>query len=567
MTSNAIDKTTGCADVPSVKSMTIISALDRLQQEAHMSKLSDEFFGKCSGELSFLAERLELTPIQAVVIAIMCEAGEGMTWRHLAKYIGVSRLSLMDYTQEIEALVSRRWLLSCGVRDNKGLSDGFRLPYGIIRAFRHDETFVPENIEGLTTEMFVNRLVRYMESEGSDNSISISENHRFMLQLCELNLQLPFCQILQDLTLNSSKIALIVLLRDYVKFPYSGGNPGVSLNEFEAWMDEGWELDSLCREMKSGHHELFRMGLINFSFASGLVDKTHVKFTEDAISRLLGDYTPPVEESENRCRNILESSKVRAKELMYNPSEEKAVERLRSLLDVGKLDDVADRLKECGMRTGISCLFYGSPGTGKTETVLQLARLTGRAVMQVDIAGMRDKYVGESEKNIKNVFNSYRQLCKASEVKPILLFNEADALIHSRFEKPSSSVERMDNAMQNIILRELEDLDGIMIATTNLTGVLDKAFERRFLFKIEFKKPEAAVRARIWSAMVPHLSESDCRKLAHSTELSGGEIENVARKCKIDYILSGYQPDINRILEFIREERLGNSAGAYVGFR
>ena len=87
---------------------------------------------------------------------------------------------------------------------------------------------------------------------------------------------------------------------------------------------------------------------------------------------------------------------------------------------------------------------------------------------------MRNKYVGESEKNIKAVFQRYREICKQSEVMPILFFNEADALINKRTENIEHSVDKMDNAMQNIILQEIENLDGILIATTNLTSNLDE---------------------------------------------------------------------------------------------
>ena len=94
--------------------------------------------------------------------------------------------------------------------------------------------------------------------------------------------------------------------------------------------------------------------------------------------------------------------------------------------------------------------------------------------MQVDIAGMRDKYVGETEKNIKAVFARYRDICRNSEVQPILFFNEADAIFNKRSENIQHSVDKMENAMQNIILQEMEDLDGILIATTNLTSNLDR---------------------------------------------------------------------------------------------
>ena len=190
--------------------------------------------------------------------------------------------------------------------------------------------------------------------------------------------------------------------------------------------------------------------------------------------------------------------------MFYNPFEEDQIAQLTSLLSPENLSGIQHRLEEEGMRKGVACLFYGAPGTGKTETVLQIARRTGRNIMQIDIAGLRDKYVGESEKNIKSIFTRYKRLCKNSDILPILFFNEADGILTKRTSLTSSnpSIEKMENAIQNIILQEMENLEGILIATTNLTCNLDTAFERRFLFKIEFKKPETEVKAKIWKSML-----------------------------------------------------------------
>ena len=192
---------------------------------------------------------------------------------------------------------------------------------------------------------------------------------------------------------------------------------------------------------------------------------------------------------QDNSRFLKNHDSIKEKSLFFNTSEQEQIERLTCLLSTENLPSVQERLEEQGMRKGFACLFYGAPGTGKTETVLQLARQTGRDLMQVDIAGLRDKWVGESEKNIKEVFARYRRLCQNSEVMPILFFNEADAIINKRTENIEHSVDKMDNAMQNIILQEIENLDGILIATTNLTSNLDRAFERRFLYKVEFHKP------------------------------------------------------------------------------
>ena len=88
-------------------------------------------------------------------------------------------------------------------------------------------------------------------------------------------------------------------------------------------------------------------------------------------------------------------------------------------------------MKESGYRSGFACLFYGDPGTGKTETVYQLARQTGRSILAVHVPEIKSKWVGDSEKNIKAVFDRYRLLVERSEIAPILLFNEADASLGS----------------------------------------------------------------------------------------------------------------------------------------
>ena len=213
------------------------------------------------------------------------------------------------------------------------------------------------------------------------------------------------------------------------------------------------------------------------------------------------------------------------------------------------------------MRTGFACLLYGGPGTGKTETVYQLARRTGRAIMPVNISEIRDKFVGETEKRIKQVFDKYRAYVKESNKKntlcPILFFNEADAIISKRSENVERSVEK--NAMQNIILQEMENLDGILIATTNLISNLDSAFERRFIYKIELSKPSEEVKSLIWQSMMPELCEYDADELAKSYDFSGGQIENVVRKQTINWVLYGKNATLEDLRTICNEENISNN--------
>jgi AAA+ superfamily predicted ATPase len=144
---------------------------------------------------------------------------------------------------------------------------------------------------------------------------------------------------------------------------------------------------------------------------------------------------------------------------------------------------------------------------------------------------------------------------------------EADAVISKRSENVERSVDKMENSIQNIILQEMENLEGILIATTNLTKNLDSAFERRFLYKIEFAKPSLEAKQAIWQAMLPSLSDADAAVLATKYDFSGGQIENVVRKESVEEILTGNIADINRLMEFCNEERLdGGHSNRRIGF-
>ena len=249
------------------------------------------------------------------------------------------------------------------------------------------------------------------------------------------------------------------------------------------------------------------------------------------------------------------------KKLFYNPAETEHIERLKSLLSQEKFEEVQNRMRAVGMRPGFVCLFYGGPGTGKTETVIQLARTTGREIVQVNVANLRNMYVGESEKNTQQVFDDYKKKLEKSDVTPILLFNEADGIFGNRYTGINDAVNQMENTIQNIILQNMETFEGILIATTNLTDNFDKAFERRFLFKIFFEKPKADVRKQIWMSVLPELSSDDATILATRYDFTGSMIENVARRQTIDEILYSRPMTLDTMKRLCDEELIKKPLG------
>jgi SpoVK/Ycf46/Vps4 family AAA+-type ATPase len=266
-------------------------------------------------------------------------------------------------------------------------------------------------------------------------------------------------------------------------------------------------------------------------------------------------------------QDVVEHTSITPKQLYYNEREQRAIDQLSALLQPSRFVEVRSELESQGFRKGFACLFHGAPGTGKTETVMQLARATGRNLMQVNISEIKSKWVGESEKNIKAIFTRYRRLVEASDVAPILLFNEADAIIGKRLENVQRSVDKMENSIQNIILEEMEKLDGILIATTNLTCNMDTAFERRFLYKIEFEKPSVEAKSAIWQSMISGLSADDATQLAVKYDFSGGQIENIARKSVVDKILTGEDLSLDTLCTHCDSELMdGNKNRRQIGF-
>jgi hypothetical protein len=172
---------------------TIITAMNRVLELAEDSQLSDEFWEKCERPLEFLRRELGLTNMQIIVLAIMIEMGEAVSWRRIGNYLNCSRLSIMVYSEEIEELVAKRWLVRRGVREPGGSFQGFGLVYGVVTALRHNKTFIPEKIDGLTEQQFVDRLENYVDKNMNCHDADFKDIEEWMLLLVKANPHLPLC--------------------------------------------------------------------------------------------------------------------------------------------------------------------------------------------------------------------------------------------------------------------------------------------------------------------------------------------------------------------------------------
>ncbi|MGL4981325.1 MAG: ATP-binding protein [Treponemataceae bacterium] len=318
-------------------------------------------------------------------------------------------------------------------------------------------------------------------------------------------------------------------------------------------------------------HTLLQQDLIQFE-KKGSVQNTTFTLTDKGWDVFLGEHANLFKKKFDDSK-LLKPDDIKEKSLFYSKKNEKEINHLQAVFEEKQFSLLQKRLAKESLPSGVAVLFYGSPGTGKTESVYQIAKKTGRAIFHVDISKTKTCWYGESEKLIKNIFSSYKTMCKIAsqstiEKMPILLFNEADAIFSKRSENPSRSTDKTDNAIQNIILEEMENLQGILIATTNLATNFDAAFERRFLFKIKFESPSTEAKKLIWKNKIQWISEDLSHKLASEYLFSGGEIDNIARKISLHHIVTGKKPCKDEIIEFCQSEKIlaANSESKTVGF-
>ena len=546
------------------KNLDLLSAVEHIVDKAKNSQLSSEFYRKADRYIRYMSAKLDLTKEQCVMMALFIDNSDdsSITLGDFGQYVGCRTTRLIRYMNDIDVLEKREMVRCC--RDRRGIS--YRVPMEVIESFQHDEKYVPADCSGLTCHQLFGMIEEIFDMRHAEE-LSYYGMCEKISDLFDSNKQLLFVQKLDNYKLSGDDKMLLILFSHLF---VNNNDDNIGYHDLEVIY--GREERRLWKRIKGylyeGSHYLLNAKMIEYNNDNGFVNRESFKMTQQAKRDLFSELNLSTMSENKKKGDVLQAGDIVEKKLFYDIPIQSQITELGKLLDDSQYQVIRSRLKESGFRCGFTCLFYGEPGTGKTETVLQLARTTGRDIMQVNISEIKSMWVGESEKNIKQIFDSYREKVEEFKITPILLFNEADAIIGKRQEGAERAVDKMENTIQNIILQEMETLDGILIATTNLAQNMDKAFERRFLYKVHFTKPTLEARASIWHEMIPVLSEDESRSLASKYDFSGGQIENVARKYAINNILYGDAQDPLDSLSDLCENELieGDDNRRRVGF-
>jgi len=256
----------------------------------------------------------------------------------------------------------------------------------------------------------------------------------------------------------------------------------------------------------------------------------------------------------SRYANVLKAKDIEEKKLFFSSETLEEIEHLRRIISIEGFERACRILKRQKRNPAVQSLLWGPPGTGKTEIVKQIAKESGRDIIFFDVSKVTASAWGATEKYYRALFRAYNYMAEISDVVPILLLNEADTILSRRLNVMDRAIDKSENAVSNILLQEFEDMSGILLATTNLIGNIDGAFDRRFLFKTQFWKPDTNARYNIWLSAIPDLNESEALKLADDFEMSGAQINNVATKRNLAEIYYDGDRGLSYIEDLCRKE-------------
>ena len=542
---------------------------------------------KVKKDSKYLAEQFGITEKQAVLFAIVLEMSKGdeFSKSDLARALKTNFVNLLSYEEDLKALEKGYLIRRC--RWGK-----IQVGEEVQKCLERNQAYHKPTYENLSTYAILSRIGRIIRELDTPVDSELKDPMMALLTIDDMILANPKTSIAKaadkyEILRQGDKLFDFYDRDDDDKwecYDYMESMcPSERLlfygmcyrylnynDDFLGWFDFRYlfgekTMEYLQETYKDEDLSLQTHKIMVYANRDGLLVKDHFKIEDSVKEEIWADCGGLPEQAP--MAGTLKNEELKEKRLFYDDELGREVGTLSNLLSEERYGAIKTALEEKGMRSGFTCLFYGEPGTGKTETVYQLARETRRDILMADVSKLKSMWVGESEKNLKSLFSKYRKMVRDSKVTPILLFNEADAIFGVRKSGAEDAVDKMENSLQNIILQEMEDLKGILIATTNLSENFDKAFERRFLYKIKFGKPSTKVKTQIWKSMMPELTDVDAQYISGKFELSGGQIENIVRKKTIQSIISGTEPTIEEILRFCCEEERGaRSENRRIGF-
>lgn len=540
-----ISKNTHEAKVTSLKKVTVRRYAEPIQHKFHCSTDEAIFF--------------------AIIFSLYFDRGFTVDVKDIANHLDCDAVELLSYEFHLSSLLKKKLIALDNDRKIKG-DFSYRFKKQVMQAVLTDKE--PEKQHTVTDNISLLSCLAEIIEQYTEKEMDFQELEEQVQDILQENDHIYFAKKLSELQVDfTMKVFLL-----YVIIKCYKGELSVHVTSALEELFWGSKLyfDTVKTVIIRKHTMLFKNNLLKTTYATWKND-VEVELTQEGAKFLFKEDACLIlvdpETSDYIEKHVIQSSKIALKDLYYNPEDLPTIDFIHHILKPDNYDCIKNRLQENNMQQGISILLHGKPGTGKTETVFQLAKATNRNIYRVDISEMKSMWYGESQKKIKKLFEDYYEYAEKQPITPILLFNEADGVINKRKDSNSSSVGQTENEIQNILLQEMEEFKGILIATTNLVDNIDSAFDRRFLFKLELTVPTPSTRYEIYKSLLPKLSDNDLWILAEDFAFSGGVIQNIVRKATMHHVLYGEYPDLQWYIHTCRNEQFNSqTARKKIGF-
>lgn len=547
---------------------TILDAIERVHDISKDSKLELKRFEKVSHELELIANYFQINTIQSIIVSnfISLSCFEDIAIQKIMKFLGFEKITFLRYNMELEQLVNREIIQRSS--DRRFNSTDYKIKshfmYFIVNNLPIPTEFIEQKPKEKTFYEFLHDMDK-LRQQKCDDEIDYGF-FRFNLDfLIENNLNYKLVRFAHEQLTTIDLFVFFDVIFDGISRGQNNFQSGLE-STVSDFVNKKRESFIYINNFLEGKTKLNQLDLIEKD-ADSFGNRHHIQLTSKALTMLEEMEGIKLSRVQVKNENVLQPNKLKKINLLYNPEEHKQLEVLSKSLQQNAFKTLQKKLNAYNMPVGLTTLLYGVPGTGKTETVYQLAKKHNRTIFKVDISETKSMWFGESQKLIKDVFTTYNKIKKTEKNCPILLLNEADAIIGKRKAAGSSSVADTENAIQNILLEELENFEGILFATTNLVENLDNAFERRFLYKIRFEAPSTSNAAKIWKMKLPVLKTNEAEQLAQKYSFSGGEIQNIARKCIVEELVKNSKVDFSTIQFFCDNEKWSASKhGGKIGY-
>ncbi len=556
----------------SAKSKELLNAIQGVSKTFYGKEITQELLSYSIEIVKPIADFFELSTFDAVVFSFYIERGlrnRSVDSDNLIDFFGKDLEWIADVYQSVENLLTRRLLLVDFSRfnyrrQNTEKTINSKIHPRVINAVLKGDSRL---LEYETFVDFFDFLDKVNEIKGmaSDAEISKKSMVAEILSMIESNQHLPEIKWLSSIDglLDTDMVVILFLCIAYVDEETIVEYTKVAREICSSPKD----INTLRKSILDGASILFKKDIIEFPNGNIRLNDL-VRLTDNALEALLSGFKNNLSNQfVPRTGIIIPCDSIIEENLIYNINEKKHIDIITNALADGNFHFIKEKIKSQGHNIGFTVLLHGYPGTGKTSTIKQIAKQTNRHIFFVEMHKIQSKWVGESEKNIAKIFDEYRAFSKTVDRTPILVFNEADAIFSKRINVVSS-VDQMNNSLQNILLEILENFEGIFFATSNLIQNLDSAFDRRLLYKIEFQKPEEETRLKILLTNFETISQDLLIGINKEFCLTGGQIINVKKKYSISTLLN-MGTDENELLYNLCKDEISfqKSSLREIGFR